>query len=156
MVAEENLGDVIENNPAFYSTFGRYAYRYIVNYYDEGREDRPIAEWGDNLQIRFNAYIFSGSEPATSAIYWSNIPEIIEQLGKRSGNTLDWSKEPLTIKLGTTRILEGLERTLAGCHEADSVQVFMTSNLAYGDELIGVVPKKSMIAWYMKIEKVTK
>lgn len=156
MVAEENLGDVIENNPAFYSTFGRYAYRYIVNYYDEGREDRPIAEWGDNIQIRFNAYIFSGSEPATSAIYWSNIPEIIEQLGKRSGNTLDWSKEPLTIKLGTTRILEGLERTLAGCHEADSVQVFMTSNLAYGDELIGVVPKKSMIAWYMKIEKVTK
>ena len=156
MVAEENLGDVIENNPAFYSTFGRYAYRYIVNYYDEGREDRPIAEWGDNIQIRFNAYIFSGSEPATSAIYWSNIPEIIEQLGKRSGNTLDWSKEPLTIKLRTTRILEGLERTLAGCHEADSVQVFMTSNLAYGDELIGVVPKKSMIAWYMKIEKVTK
>ena len=156
MVAEENVGDVIEDNPAFYSTFGRYAYRHIVNYYDAGREDRPIVEWGDNLQIRFSAYTFSGSEPSTSAIYWSNVPEIIEQLGKKSGNTLDWPTELLTIKLGTTRIVEGLERTLAGCHEADSVQVFMTSNLAYGKELIGVIPKNSMVAWYMRIEKVTK
>ncbi len=157
MVAEESIGDVIEDNPAFYSTFGRYAYRYIVNYYDAGREDRPIVEWGDKVQIKFfNAYIFSGSEPSTSAIYWSNIPEVIEDLGRKSGNTLDWPTEPLTITLGTTRILEGLERTLAGCHEADSVQVYMTSNLAYGKELIGVVPKNSMVAWYMRIEKVTK
>lgn len=157
MVAEESIGDVIEDNPAFYSTFGRYAYRHIVNYYDAGREDRPIVEWGDKVQIKFfNAYIFSGSEPSTSAIYWSNIPEVIEDLGRKSGNTLDWPTEPLTITLGTTRILEGLERTLAGCHEADSVQVYMTSNLAYGKELIGVVPKNSMVAWYMRIEKVTK
>ncbi len=157
IVAEESIGEVIEDNPAFYSTFGRYAYRHIVNYYDAGREDRPIVEWGDKVQIKFfNAYIFSGSEPSTSAIYWSNIPEVIENLGDRSGNTLDWPTEPLTITLGTTRILEGLERTLAGCHEADSVQVYMTSNLAYGKELIGVVPKNSMVAWYMRIEKVTK
>ena len=157
IVAEESVGEVIEDNPAFYSTFGRYAYRHIVNYYDAGREDRPVVEWGDKVQIKFfNAYIFSGSEPSNSAIYWSNIPEVIEDLGRKSGNTLDWPIEPLTITLGTTRILEGLERTLAGCHEADSVQVYMTSNLAYGKELIGVVPKNSMVAWYMRIEKVTK
>jgi hypothetical protein len=157
IVAEESVGEVIEDNPAFYSTFGRYAYRHIVNYYDAGREDRPIVEWGDKVQIKFfNTYIFSGSEPSNSAIYWSNIPEVIEDLGRKSGNTLDWPIEPLTITLGTTRILEGLERTLAGCHEADSVQVYMTSNLAYGKELIGVVPKNSMVAWYMRIEKVTK
>lgn len=156
MVAEESLGDVIEDNPAFYSTFGRYAYRHIVNYYDAGREDKPVVEWGDNIEIRFKAYIFSGSEPSTTAIYWSNVPEIIEQLGKKSDNTLDWSREPLTIKVGTTRLIDGLERSLPGCHEADSVQVYMTSNLAYGDELFGVIPKNSMIAWYMKIEKVTK
>ena len=58
--------------------------------------------------------------------------------------------------LGSTAILEGLEHVLPGCHEADSVQVFMTSNLAYGKNLIGVVPKNSMIAWYLKIEKVIK
>lgn len=157
MVIEEEVGNVIENNPAFYTLFGRYAYRHIVNYYDIGREDKPVVEWGDKVEIKFfNAYTFSGSEPSTSAIYWSNNPDIIEQLGKKSGNTLDWPSEPITIQLGKTAILEGLERTLPGCHEADSVQVYMTSNLAYGDHLIGVVPKNSMIAWYMKIGKVTK
>lgn len=157
MVIEEEVGNVIENNPAFYTLFGRYAYRHIVNYYDAGREDKPVVEWGDKVEIKFfNAYTFSGSEPSTSAIYWSNNPDITEQLGNKSGNTLDWPSEPITIKLGTTAILEGLERALPGCHEADSVQVYMTSNLAYGDNLVGVVPKNSMIAWYMKIGKVTK
>lgn len=156
MVADTELGNVIEDNPAFYSVFGRYAYRHIVNYYDAGREDRPVVEWGDRLEIRFDAYTFTGSEPSTSAIYWSNDAETIQELGKKSGNTLDWSTEPLAITLGTTAILEGLERALPGCHEADSVQVYMTSNLAYGKHLVGVVPKNSMVAWYMKIEKVTK
>ncbi len=156
MVAEEDLSSVIENNPPFYNIFGRYAYRHIVNYYDAEREEKPIVEWGDNLQIRFNAYTFTGSEPSLSAIYLSNVPEVIEQLGKKSDNTLAWSSEPLHIKLGTTKILKGVESVLPGCHEADSVQVYMTSNLAYGDEIIGVIPKQSMIAWYLKIEKVTK
>ena len=156
MVADTELGNVIEDNPAFYSVFGRYAYRHIVNYYEAGREDRPVVEWGDRLEIRFDAYTFTGSEPSTSAIYWSNDAETIQELGKKSGNTLDWSTEPLAITLGTTAILEGLERALPGCHEADSVQVYMTSNLAYGKHLVGVVPKNSMVAWYIKIEKVTK
>ena len=156
MVIETEVGNVIEEHPAFYNIFGRYAYRHIVNYYDEGREDRPIVEWGDRLELRFKAYTFSGSEPATSAIYWSNDEETILSLGEKSGNTLDWSTEPLTIQLGTTDILDGLEYALPGCHEADSVQVYMTSNLAYGKQLIGVVPKNSMVAWYMKIEKITK
>ena len=160
MVIESEVGNVIENNPAFYNLFSRFAYRHIVNYYDEGREDRPVVEWGDRIEVRFNAYTFTGSEPSQAAIYWSNIPEIIEKLGDNKGsladNTLDWPTEPLTIQLGTTAILEGLEHTLPGCHEADSVQVYMTSNLAYGKNIIGVVPKNTMIAWYLKIEKVTK
>ena len=156
LIAEENLSNTLDENPRFYSTFGRYAYRHIVNYYDANRATKPVVNWGDKIEIRFNAYTFTGSEPSTSAIYWSNIPAIIEQLGKKSDNTLDWSREPLQITLGTTQLLKGLELTLPGCHEADSVQVFMTSKLAYGDEIINVVPKNSMVAWYMKIEKVLK
>uniref|UniRef100_UPI0040561870 FKBP-type peptidyl-prolyl cis-trans isomerase n=1 Tax=Alistipes sp. TaxID=1872444 RepID=UPI0040561870 len=157
MVAEEELDSVIEENPAFYTIFGRYAYRHIVNYYDADRDSRPAVEWGDVIQVRFNAFTFTGSEPSISAnLYWSNIPAVIAQVGSKSGNTLDWSSEPLTIQLGKTAILKGLEYTLPGCHEADSVQVYMTPDLAYGKELIGVVPKNSMVAWYMKIEKVTK
>ena len=156
MVIESEVGNVIQNNPPFYNIFDRFAYRHIVNYYNEGRNEKPVVEWGDKIEIRFNAYTFTGSEPAQSAIYWSNIPEVIAKLSEKSGGSLDWPTEPLTIELGKTEMLEGLEYTLPGCHEADSVQVYMTSNLAYGKNLVGVVAKNSMIAWYMKIEKVTK
>ena len=157
MVAEEQLGEVIEDNPAFYSTFGRYAYRHIVNYYDAGREDRPVVNWGDEIEVWFNAFTFTGAEPSvTSNLYWSNIPEVIEQVGKKSENTLIWSGEPLRIKLGTTPMLAGLEYALPGCHEADSVQVYMTSNLAYGKNLVGVVEKNAMVAWYIGIKKIVK
>ena len=159
MVSESEVGNVIEENPAFYSVFGRYAYRHIVNYYDEGREDKPAVEWGDKIQIRFNAYTFTGAEPNTSNLYWSNIQKTIESINNKdpyTNDSLSWSTEPLTIELGTTEILAGLEYALPGCHESDSVQVYMTSDLAYGKEIVGVVPKESMVAWYMKIEKVTK
>ena len=156
LIAESDLVNSLDENPPFYSTFDRYAYRHIVNYYDADRELKPIVNWGDKIEIRFTAYTFTGSEPSTSSIYWSNVPDVIEQLDKRSDKTLDWSKEPLQITLGTTSILAGLEHTLPGCHEADSVQVFMTSNLAYGENAINVVPKNAMVAWYMRIEKVLK
>ena len=156
MVSESEIGDVIENNPPFYNLFGRYAYRHIVNYYDEEREERPVVELGDKIEIRFDAYTFTGSEPTKANLYWSNIRETIIDVGDKSNYTLDWSTDPLVIELGSTNILEGLELTLPGCREADSVQVYMSSNLAYGKKLIGVVPKNSMVEWYMKIEKVKK
>ncbi len=157
MVDKSNVGDVIVEYPAFYEIFGRFAYRHIVNYYDEGREDRAVIGMGDKIELTFfNAYTFTGSDPQQSAIYWSNVPEIISSIdNKTSGNTLDWPSEPLTITLGKTEILEGLEVSLPGCRDADSVQVYMTSNLAYGKQVIGSVPKNSMVAWYMKIKKIT-
>ena len=157
MVIESEVGNVIQENPPFYNIFGRFAYRHIVNYYDEGREDRAVIGMGDKIELTFfNAYTFTGSDPQQSAIYWSNVPEIISSIdNKTSGNTLDWPSEPLTITLGETEILEGLEVSLPGCRDADSVQVYMTSNLAYGKQVIGNVPKNSMVAWYMKIKKIT-
>lgn len=156
MVAEADLGSVIEENPAFYSVFGRYAYRHIVNYYDAGRENLAEVKMGDELELRFNAYTFTGSEPSLSALYWSNVEEQILKLQQQSDSKLEWSIEPLKVTLGETDMIEGLELALEGCREKDSVQVYMTSNLAYGRKNLGSVPKNSMVAWYMKIEKVTK
>ena len=154
MVAEENLGTVISPNPKFYTIFGRYAYRYIDNYYDADRESRPVVDWGDEVQLLFSAYTFSSSEPSSSAPYWSNNPDVIAKLGKHGD--LAWSAEPLYVELGTTDIIEGLERSLVGCREQDSVQVFMTSSLGYGKKIVGNVPKNSPLAWYVRIEKVIK
>ena len=156
MVAEADLGSVIEDNPTFYSVFDRYAYRHIVNYYDAGRENLAEVKMGDELELRFNAYTFTGSEPSLSALYWSNVEEQILKLQQQSDSKLEWSIEPLKVRLGETDMIEGLELALEGCREKDSVQVYMTSNLAYGRKNLGSVPKNSMVAWYMKIEKVTK
>ena len=156
MVAEADLGSVIEDNPTFYSVFDRYAYRHIVNYYDAGRENLAEVKMGDELELRFNAYTFTGSEPSLSALYWSNVEEQILKLQQQSDSKLEWSTEPLKVRLGETDMIEGLELALEGCREKDSVQVYMTSNLAYGRKNLGSVPKNSMVAWYMKIEKVTK
>ena len=156
MVAEEEVGSVVEEEPLFYSTFGRYAYRHIVNYYEEGRDERTEVAWGDELELRFNAYVFTGSEPSISSLYWSNVEEVIISFQQQSNSELIWSSEPLRVKLGTTDIIEGLEMTLPGCREGDSVQVYMTSGLAYGSKNLELVPKNSMVAWYMTIEKVKK
>ena len=157
MCAEEEVGDKIAVDPPFYTSFGNYAYRHIVNFYDADRESRPVIEWGDRVQVKFfNAYVFSGSEPSDNAIFWSNIPEVIIKLGGKTGNTLGWSTEPLLIEVGTTKLVAGLEYALPGCRESDSLQVYMTANLGYGKDPVGVVPQNSMQAWYMRIEKVTK
>ena len=155
LVAEENVGDVIEDNPQFYSTFGRYAYRYIPTYYDAGRESRAEVEWGNTIEIYFDAYVIENGKPTT--IYWSNTEEMYRKFRSENPDfTVDWSTDPLRITLGETEILEGLNMTLPGCREKDSVQVFMTYDLAYGKKIVGTVPKNSAVAWYMKIDKVEK
>ena len=159
MIAESEVGDVIENNPAFYTVHGHSTYRHIPNYYDDGRTDRTEIERGDSVRIAFNAYIFSGSEPTVSDVYWSNISTTINAMSSQGGNALarlDWSTDPLVLKIGSTKIIRGLEQALIGCREQDSVQVYMTYNMAYGDKLVGTVPKNSSVAWYIKILNVTK
>ncbi len=159
LIAEAEVGDVVEDNPAFYTEHGRSAYRHIPNYYTAGREELAEIEHGDKVAISFDAYIFSGSEPAVSSVYWSNNAATIDRLVAISGNLLakpDWSTEPLEITIGKTKVIRGVEQALVGCREQDSVQIYMTYNMAYGDKLVGIVPKHSSVAWYIKILNVTK
>lgn len=154
LISVDEVGYVIEENPAFYTVHGSSAYRYIPTYYDAGRDGLNEVVWGSTVEIRFDAYVFSGSEPSSSNLYWSNVPETIADLESDSVNPyaqLAWSTDPLVIKLGETKVIEGLEQALPGCRDQDSVQVYMTYNMAYGDRLVGTVPKKSSVAWYMKI-----
>jgi FKBP-type peptidyl-prolyl cis-trans isomerase len=52
--------------------------------------------------------------------------------------------------------MPGLRRALVGCREGDTVEIYLTYEAAYGDQIIGVVPKQSALAWYLTVEKVTK
>ena len=159
MVSLAEVGDVIEDNPPFYTEHGRSAYRHIANYYDAGRDNRTEVVPGSTVEIHFNAYVFNGSEPSLTSVYWSNIPATIRSLEAGYANPYDdlaWSTEPLVIKLGSTNVIKGLEESLVGCRDKDSVQIYMTYNLAYGKKLLGTVPKNSSVAWYIKILNVTK
>ncbi len=150
LVAEEKVDEVIEEQPAFYTAFGRELYRHIVNYYDEGRDAKAEVKQGSTLEITFNAYVFNNSEPTLTSCYWSNDPTTIGSLEK-NGNKLDWSTEPLQITIGSTHIIDGLKRGLTGCREGDQVQLYMTYKMAYGKQLVGTVPKYSAVAWYINI-----
>ncbi len=159
MVAEEEVGSTIAENPPFYTAFGQSTYRHITNYYEADRNDWSEITPNSSIDIRFNAYIFSGSEPSNRDVYWSNIQETINALESANNHTydkLEWSAAPLTLNLGRGEILEGLETALIGCRDQDSVQIYMTSKMAYGKQYIGSVPKNSSVAWYIKILNVNK
>ena len=159
LIAEEEIGSVIEDNPLFYSTFGRYTYRYIPNYYSEERNEWSTVEAGDRVEIEFNAYIFNGSEPSINDLYWSNIPATISKVESSKTNPyvdLNWAETPLSFVVGAGEVIQGLDEAMVGCHDQDSVQVYMTYTMAYGKHLIGTVPKQSSVAWYMKIVNVIK
>lgn len=159
MVAQEEVGSVIEDNPPFYTAFGQSVYRHITNYYEAGRDE--WSEVGDNssVKIEFAAYTFSGTEPTINDLYWSNIPAVISEFESKSGHNysdLIWSDEPVVVQLGRGEVIDGLAAALVGCRDQDSVQVYMTSEAAYGKQIIGSVPKNSSVAWYIKILNVIK
>jgi hypothetical protein len=46
--------------------------------------------------------------------------------------------------------------SLPGCREKDTVEVYMTYNMAYGDALINFIPEQSPIAVFYTIDSVRK
>ena len=67
-----------------------------------------------------------------------------------------WSTDPLTVNLGTTSIIKGLELSLLGCREGDSVEAYMTFEAAYGSDQVGIVPVESSVLWVYTINKLVK
>ena len=159
LIAEEEIGNVIEDNPPFYSTFGRYAFRHIPNFYEQGRDEWSVIEHGDRVEIEFNAYVFEGSEPSINSVYWSNSPTTISKIESSKTNPyvdLDWAETPLSFVVGKGEVIKGLDEALVGCHDQDSVQIYMTYTMAYDKQVVGTVPKRASVAWYMKIVNVIK
>ena len=159
LIDEQEVSSSLDENPPFYTVFNNSSYRHITNYYEAGREEWMEVEPNSIIDIQFNAYIFSGSEPNLASTYWSNIPatiSAIEASNKHQYDKLIWSTDPLTVRLGRGEVIEGLETALIGCRDQDSIQVYMTSQAAYGKHIIGSVPKNSPVAWYIKILSVTR
>lgn len=140
----------------FYDVFALNTYRYIATYYDEGREERAVVEYGDELNLMLTAYVFTGGVPRAESVYFTNEEEMIGRLTELGLNTEYWTTDPVVIKLGDTNIIKGVEQSLLGCREGDRVEVYMTLETAYESDAVGIVPSNSSIVWIFTITSVTK
>ncbi len=156
LINKKDVGQALEKNPPFYEQVEYNTFRYIDDYYNPERESRVQVAEGDEVELTFTAYIFSGSKPAVSAIYLTNDQVQIDALQNTGLNVEYWKAEPLKVKIGQTNIIKGVEVSLIGCREGDSVEVYMTLDAAYGDDVVGVVPLESSVVWYYTIDKVVR
>ncbi|MBO5831537.1 MAG: FKBP-type peptidyl-prolyl cis-trans isomerase [Alistipes sp.] len=157
LIPESEIGNSLDDNPEFYTQWGLDIFRYVSTYYDEDRSQRATIEAGDIVELQYTAYIFRSSKPSTSDMFATNKQESINQLVAQGLNTsYEWTTEPLKAKIGNGDIMESLEIALEGCHEGDSVEVYLTFESAYGHNHIGMVPSKSAQVWYIDIKSVTK
>ena len=152
-----NISDVpnsMEAKPAFYERLDYNTFRYIASYYDEGRKERRAVEMGDEVSLTYIACVFTGSKPSLGSVYATNDASVISQLGDGGLNTEFWSTAPLQVKIGQTDIIKGVELSLIGCREGDSVEAYMTLDAAYGDDVVGVVPENASVVWFYTIYSV--
>ncbi len=134
-------------------------YRYISNASREGRDAVPAAGNGDSLAMYYAIYAFSGATSAatgagTGALIYTNVETLLAS--DTILNRQYWSFDPLRVKLGTTPVIEGLELGLGGCRQGDSVQLYITSDLAYGGKSEGVIPRNTPVVFLLNIQNVKK
>lgn len=163
LVAEEAVEEGVEQ--AFYTQHGDAVYRYIDGYYNPDRPNRKEVTESSVVTITFSAYLFNFTNITTDGSritvpYYSNNP-LYEELFYRSveegglGLTPGaWSFEPLVIDLRSASLIEGLRLALIGCRERDSVEAYMTFNMAYGDNYLNIISKEQPIAYFFTIDAV--
>lgn len=80
----------------FYSTFGRWSYRYIYHYYDSERQTRPEAEIGDEVDLVFWVYLFENRAITASTMpIYTNDRKWAEKLQEQGLDTKYWVSNPV-------------------------------------------------------------
>lgn len=146
-----------KENPNFYTTHGSTVYRWITNYYDEERRDKAEVKQGSLVEITYSIYTFSGNISSINdrtLPFYTNDEEKRALLENAGLNTEYWDFAPLVIRLGETPTIKGLALALEGCREGDVVQIYMTYNMAYGEDWFSTVEPDSPVAIYFTIDSV--
>lgn len=157
LIPESEIGNSMDDQPEFYTQWGLDIYRYIATYYDEERDSRTEIAIGDTIEITYSGYVFTSGAPALENLFATNDQENINSLINLGLNTsYEWTSEPYSVVIGHEQILPSLEKALLGCREGDSVEIYLTYDVAYGKHHIGSVPAKSSQVWYIDIHSVTK
>ena len=129
-------------------------YRYTANADRDGYEGETIVEPGDSVTLDFAPY--SLGRPL-GTLYYTNVREIMEA-NNRDG-VLDprfWDFSPKSVRVGHGGLLPSVEAGMVGCRQNDSTFLFVTSDLSYGSDRVGLIEPDSPVVWYLKINKVVK
>lgn len=111
----------------------------------------PVATKGDRLSYNFEAYTF-GSAPAQKPFYTNK-----EWVARTLGNNLDatyWNFEPREVVLGHGDVLNGIEEAFYNSTIGDSICLFMTSSIAFGQAGLGSVPPNTAVMMILNIENI--
>lgn len=157
LIAEADIASSLDSEPQFYTQWGLDIYRYIATYYAEGRDKKLAVEAGRKVALTYSAYVFTGSKPTISSLYATNRASDIEELTAAGLNAeYEWTTEPMAVTIGNDDIIPAVETALMGCREGDSVEIYLTYDVAYGKHYLGLVPSMSPIVWYIDIVSVKK
>ncbi len=143
-------------DPPFYSVSGETAYRWITNYYDADRDQRPLVMPGSRVRLTLSIYLFGFRAITEKNIpLYTNNALLKDTLEEEGLDTTWWSFEPYVLTVGETPAISGLESSLVGCRAGDIVQVYMTYTMAYGGgEWLYAVPPESPLAIFYTIDYV--
>jgi hypothetical protein len=140
-------------------------YRHIVNEAgtNRGPADRYEIARGDSIALTFDARIFTGSNFESYRTFFTNDPQRIRALFGSNPDFAGWSTEQLRIRVGDdARILKSLQEALIGCRAgdgdpandnqpggvaSDEVRVYLTPDIAFGNDTVYDVPRNSTIVW---------
>lgn len=154
LVSEAELEE--DSQLPFYTLPERGVYRYISSYYNPERATWPEVTPSSKVSVTFRMYEFRYAAITDSTVpFFTNDPMLEARFYNQLGLTPGvWSFEPATFDLAAGRILNGWRAALIGCRGGDDVEVYLTSDRAYGDENFAVVPKNNPVAVTFTIDRV--
>ena len=149
-----NIENYLSNNELSYVITADSAYIHLAgNKYGVEEDNRPAgAKNGEKVTFNVEAYEFNSSPSSTP--YFTNKRYLAEAIS----SDLDiswWNFEPFVATLGRGEILNPLEEALNGSVSGDSLAVFLTSSLAYGEGGMGVVGPNTAVMIVLTVEDVT-
>lgn len=153
LIPEEQIPD--KGELPYYSTLGDAVYRYIDGAWNPDRLTRKEISDVSRVTIIFRNYVFTNKAITSETFpYYTNDVDLREALIETGLDVSSWSFNPLVVDMQNPGILKGMSVALLGCREGDSVEAYITYNMAYGDKFFGTIPIQSPIASFFTVVKV--
>ena len=123
---------------------------WVYKYADPATEEGPVLHRGDSVYFHYSGYLFASG---IGALFTTNIEADAEEAGFDK-TYMDFS--PKGILLGDGSVLRGLELGLPGSRPGETVYLFLTPDLAYGEDIVGVVRPGKSVVFKVVIDRVVK